>query len=98
MKFKVTKHEEIKSTNIFGKPADIDVYYTIDRVILGVFHFSLEFRRSDNIIGMFPITENTIYVRYRPSDDWATHFISKEDAEAVLNDIYKNPNKYIRTI
>lgn len=97
MKFKITKHEEIKSTNIFGKPADIEVYYTIDRVILWLFHFSLEFRRSDRGIGMFPILEGTIYVRYRPSD-YATRFTFKEDAEAVLKDICNNPNKYIRSI
>ena len=97
MKFKITKHREVKTTNIFGKPADINEYYTIDRVILWLFHFSLEFRRSDNVIGMLPITKNVIYVRYRPSD-YATQFTFKEDAEAVLNDIYSNPNKYIRSI
>ena len=97
MKFKVTKHKEVKTTNIFGKPADIEVYYTIDRVILWLFHFSLEFRRSDRGIGMFPIPKETIYIRYRPSD-YATQFTFKEDAEAVLNDIYSEPNKYIRSI
>lgn len=97
MKFKISKHKEVRNTNIFGKPVDVDVYYTIDNVILGIFHFSLEFSRSDNGIGIFPITKNTIYVRCKPSD-YATHFTFKEDAEAVLNDMYKNPNKYIRTI
>lgn len=97
MKFKITKHEEIKSTNIFGKPVDIDVYYTIDRVILGIFHFSLEFSRSDRGIGMIPIPKDSVKVRYKPSR-FATQFSFKEDAEAVLKDICNNPNKYIRSI
>lgn len=97
MKFKISKHKEIRNTNIFGKPVDVDIYYTIDRVILGIFHFSLEFRRSDNGIGMMPISDVRMMVRYKPSR-FATQFTFKEDAEAVLSDMYKNPNKYIRTI
>ena len=97
MKFKITKHREVKTTNIFGKPADINEYYTIDRVVLWLFHLSLEFRRSDNGIGMIPISDVRMMVRYKPSR-FATQFSFKEDAEAVLNDIYSNPNKYIRSI
>ena len=97
MKFKILKHKEVRNTNIFGKPVDVDVYYTIDRVILGIFHFSLEFSRSDRGIGMIPIPKDSVTVRYKPSR-FATQFSFKEDAEAVVNDIYNNPNKYIRTI
>lgn len=97
MKFKISKHKEVRNTNIFGKPVDVDVYYTIDRVILGIFHFSLEFSRSDNGIGVMPISDVRMMVRYKPSR-FATQFSLKEEAEAVLSDMYKNPNKYIRTI
>ena len=98
MKFKIISHKEVVETNVFGKPARIKTYYTIDRVIWFVFHFPLEFTgHGATTLPPSVVTFEKVYVRYRPAR-YATQFLTKEGARIVLHDIYQNPDKYIRTI
>ena len=98
MKFKIISHKEVVETNVFGKPARIKTYYTIDRVIWFVFHFPLEFTgHGATTLPPSFVTFEKVYVRYRPAR-YATQFLTREGARIVLHDIYQNPNKYIRTI
>lgn len=35
MKIRIKKHTKIRKRNIFGKPVEIETYYTLDKCILG---------------------------------------------------------------
>ena len=98
MKFKIITHKEVVENNVFGKPARINTYYTIARVVWFFFRFALEFTGQGSISLPVGITRwEKVYVRYRPPR-LATHFCTRQQARDVLHDMYQNPDKYIRTI
>ena len=98
MKFKIITHKEVVETNVFGKPARIHTYYTIERVVWFFFRFALEFTGEVGISLSGSVTRcGKAYVRYRPPR-LATHFCTRQHARDVLRDMYQNPDKYIRTI
>lgn len=98
MKFKIITHKEVVETNVFGKPARIHTYYTIERVVWFFFRFALEFKgQGATTLPPSVVTFDKVYVRYRPPR-LATQFRTWQQARDVLNDMYQNPDKYIRTI
>lgn len=99
MKFKIIKHKEVVETNIFGKPARIKTYYTIERVVWFFFRFALEFtgQGGSSLRVAIHQCDEKVYVRYR-LPHLATHFYTRQQARDVLHDMYQNPDKYIRTI
>lgn len=98
MKFKIITHKEVVETNVFGKPAKINTYYTIERVVWFFFRFALEFKGQGGISLPVAVTRwEKVYVRYRPPR-LATQFDTRQQARDVLHDMYQNPDKYIRTI
>ena len=44
-----------------------------------------------------PPSEELVEVRYRP-EDYAYMFDTYEDAKTVLDDMYNNPNKYVKAL
>ncbi len=88
MKLRITKHTDVRATNIFGKAVVVKTHYTIDRVVLGIFRLPIEFSTVS--------PDALIYVKYT-SSYYATWFSTKEAAQGVLDDIYKNPDKYLRS-
>lgn len=98
MKFKIISHKEVVETNVFGKPARIHTYYTIERVVWFFFRFALEFTgQGATTLPPSVVTFDKVYVRYRPPR-LATQFRTRQQARDVLHDMYQNPDKYIRTI
>lgn len=99
MRFKIVSHKEVVETNVFGKPARIHTYYTIDRVVWFFFRFALEFTGQGGT--SLPVAihqcDEKVYVRYRPPR-FATQFGTRQQARDVLHDMYQNPDKYIKTI
>ena len=98
MKFKIISHKEVVETNVFGKPARIKTYYTIERVVWFSFRSALEFTGQGSISLPVGITRwEKVYVRYR-RPCLATQFGTMQQARDVLHDMHQNPDKYIRTI
>lgn len=99
MRFKIISHKEVVETNVFGKPARIHTYYTIERVVWFFFRFALEFTGQGGT--SLPVAihqcDEKVYVRYMPPR-FATQFGTRQQARDVLHDMYQNPDKYIRTI
>lgn len=98
MKFKIIKHKEVVETNVFGKPARIHTYYTIERVVWFSFRSALEFKGQGGISLPVAVTRwEKVYVRYR-RPCLATQFDTRQQAMDVLHDMHQNPDKYIITI
>lgn len=99
MKFKIITHKEVVETNVFGKPARIHTYYTIERVVWFSFRSALEFTGQGGM--SLPVAihqcDEKVYVRYR-RPCLATQFRTRQQAMDVLHDMYQNRDKYIRTI
>ena len=96
MKLIISKHKKVTKESFFGGVVEEKVWYTIDRVIFYFFKMSLDFYRYDRGIGMIPPpSEELVEVRYRP-EEYAYMFDTYEDAKTVLDDMYNNPNKYVK--
>ena len=98
MKIRIKKHTGIRKRNIFGKPVEIETYYTLDKCVLGFMPIGEYYFHYCNLRTMLKeLQENkfyTIFVSvYKNS---GTHFDTLEDAIFVRRCIYKYPDKFIK--
>lgn len=93
MKFKIYKETVVTKTNIFGKPVETDTWYYIYRPILfGLFRLYLKI--DDCFVGIDNNTVHYFEVRYVPKR-FATGY-PEQIAKTMLDNIYSQPDKFIR--
>lgn len=96
MRLKIKEHTEILKRNVFGKPIKFGKTYTIDRVNwlgrrLGTV-VVIGYPNCVKDLGWKILRMDSVEVYFSWSG--STQFRTKEEAECVLKDMGKNPNKY----
>lgn len=98
MRIRIKKHTRVRKRNIFGKPVEVETYYTLDKCILGFisvgeynFWYSYNAMLQDlqkmrpHLTIAFDVYKN------------GTHFDTLEDAMFVRRRIYSYPDIFIKS-
>lgn len=98
MKIRIKKHTRVRKRNIFGKPVEVETYYTLDKCILGFipvgeynFSYCSYSTMLQDLQKMKP--HLTIFFSIYKS---GTRFDTLEDAKFVRRRIYNYPNAFIK--
>lgn len=98
MKIRIRKHTKVRKRNIFGKPVEIETYYTLDKYVLGFipvgeycFHYCCLRVMLQNLQIMEPLP-SIFFSVYKNG----THFDTLEDAKFVRRRIYNYPDIFIK--
>lgn len=98
MKIRIKKHMRVRKRNIFGKPVEIETYYTLDKCILGFipvgkynFSYCSYSTMLQDLQKMKP--HLTIFFNIYKS---GTRFDTLEDAIFVRRRIYNYPDIFIK--
>lgn len=99
MKIRIKKHTKVRKNNIFGKPVEIETYYTLNKYILGFipvgeyyFHYCCLRTMLQDLERMNSYLV-PIYVSVYKN---GTHFDTLEDAIFVRRRIYNHPDIFIK--
>jgi hypothetical protein len=97
MKIRIKKHTHIRRRNIFGKPVEVETYYTLTKNILGfipIGEYQFHCCRStmlQDLQRMKPYLE-PVYFSVNKN---GTHFNTLEDAIFIRRRIYSYPDIFI---
>ncbi len=89
LKLKIERTTEIKATNILGKVVERTEEYRIYRPLFFGLRLYLEFTRLRT-------ASNFVYSVNYTNHMNASIFVSKEAAEKRIQDIFEQPDKYLR--
>ena len=99
MRIRIKKHTRVRKRNIFGKPVEIETYYTLDKCILGFipigeyhFYYCNNNAMLQDLQRMEPSYLAPIYFSVCKN---GTRFNTLEDAVFVRRRIYSYPNIFI---
>lgn len=100
MKIRIKKHTKVRKRNIFGKPVEIETYYTLNKCILGFipvgeyyFHYCNLRTMLQDLQRMGPSYLAPIFVSVYKNE---THFDILEDAIFVRRCIYNHSDIFIK--
>lgn len=98
MKIRIKKHTWVRKRNIFGKPVEIETYYTLDKCILGFipigkYHF--HYRTCREMLQDLQKDRPYLTIFFSVGKN-GTQFDTLEDATFVRRRIYSYPNTFIK--
>ena len=97
MRIRIKKHTKIRKRNIFGKPVEVETYYTLTKNILGfipIGEYGFHYCRHNMLLDLQRMEPHLAPIYFSVYKN-GTHFDTLEDAMFVRRRIYNYPDIFI---